>query len=223
MSYFLWHQKAVKKAVVYSDRQLYFHTFIFSLFAFGATYFYLYKLKMPNTLNKAVADTSIVLIGLSMLLTSLCYFWDFVDTKIIYRKYLGVLGFWYGVLHVILSFTALQGVLKPEAWQKGIPWPLFSGVLALGIFTIMALISNRYAAYTLGGVLWRQILRFGYVAVALIWVHVFLLKSARIITWYTGGMKTPPSVSFIVLLFMATVIIMRILLWISLLKKKSHK
>jgi DMSO/TMAO reductase YedYZ heme-binding membrane subunit len=190
------------------------------LIIFVLLFFYTSSLKIPNVLNKTVADTSIILIGLSMLLTSLCYFYDFVDTKIIYRKYLGIVGFLYGIVHIVLSFSAFQSLFKPETWQKGIPWPSFTGALALGIFTIMALISNRYAAYTLGGVIWRRTLRLGYLAVALIWVHVFLLKSSRLLTWYLGGMKTPPSTSLLVLIFMSVVIIMRIILWLSLLRKK---
>ena len=220
MSYSLWHQKVVKKLKVQTDKQHYLRTIIFSLFIFASTYFYINSLKIPNALNKATADTSIVLIGLSMLLTSLCYFWDFVDTKIIYRKYLGIVGYLFGVIHIVLSFSAFQSLFIPETWQKGIPWPVFTGAIALAIFTIMALISNKYAAYTLGGVIWRKILRLGYLAVALVWIHVFLLKSSRLITWYQAGMKTPPSASLLVLIFMAIVILMRILLWSSLLKKK---
>lgn len=223
MSYSLWHQKVVKKVKVQTDKQHYLRTIIFSLFIFALLYYYTNSLKIPNVLNKTVADTSIVLIGLSMLLTSLCYFWDFVDTKIIYRKYLGIVGYLYGIIHIILSFSAFQSLFKPETWQKGTPWPVFTGAIALAIFTIMALISNKYAAYTLGGAIWRKILRLGYIAVALVWVHVFLLKSSRIVTWYMGGMKTPPSTSLLVLIFMALVIIMRILLWSSLLRKKFSK
>jgi DMSO/TMAO reductase YedYZ heme-binding membrane subunit len=221
MSYPLWHKKTVKKVAVYPDIRFYIRTFIFSLFVFAGVYLYITKVGTPNALNKSMADTSIILIGLSMLLTSLCYFWDFVDTKIIYRKYLGVIGFFYGVVHTLLSLSAFLSLFKTETWAKGTPWPVLSGGIALGIFAIMTLISNRYAVYTLGGIMWRRILRVGYIAVALVWVHVYLLKSARIITWYTGGMKTPPSASLIVLIFMTIVVVMRILLWISLLKKQN--
>ncbi|MBI3980980.1 ferric reductase-like transmembrane domain-containing protein [Candidatus Microgenomates bacterium] len=220
MSYSLWHRGVMKKAGIPSDRLLYTKTVIFSLLVFVTAYLYTVWLKIPNPLNKAVADTSIVLIGLSMLLTSLCYFWDFVDTKIIYRKYLGIVGFVYGVVHIVLSFSALERLFLSETWQKGTYWPALTGVVALGIFSLMTLISNKYAAQALGGTTWRKILRVGYVAVGLIWLHVFLLKSARIINWYKEGMVTPPSMSLLVLAFMLMVVLMRVLLWLSLRKEK---
>ncbi len=221
MPYPKWHHSTIKKIKAITEKQLLFRTIIFSLFVFVSSYFYILNLSARNPLNKSVADTSIILIGLSMLLTSLCYFWNFVDTKIIYRKHLGLVGFAYGIFHIILSYSSVLSLLKPETWQKGIYWPLFTGVIATIIFMIMALISNQYSARMLGGIVWRAILRVGYIAVVLIWLHVFLLKSARIITWYIEGMKTPPSTGLITLIFMSIVIILRILLWVSLHQKKS--
>jgi len=219
MTYPKWHSKIVKKVGVISENKLYIRVIVFSLFILALTYFYLTNQDARSPLNKAVADTSIILIGLSMLLTSLCYFWDFVDTKIIYRKHLGLVGFAYAIFHVALSYSGVLSLFKIETWQKGTYWPLFTGAIALGIFSVMALISNKYAGIKLGGVGWRNTLRTGYAAVALIWLHVFLLKSARIVSWYNDGMKTPASTGLIVLVFMAIVIIMRVLLWISLWEK----
>ena len=223
MPYIKWHRNTVKKIGIISEKQLFFRTIFFSLFIFATSYYYLISQSARNPLNKSIADTSIVLIGLSMLLTSLCYFWDFADTKIIYRKYLGLVGFAYGIFHISLSYSAVLSLLKPETWLQGTYWPLFTGVIAFIIFMIMALISNRYASHMLGGIVWRAILRVGYIGVTLIWIHVFLLKSARIITWYVDGMKTSPPTGLIVLVFMSIVIIMRILLWISLQQKKLRQ
>jgi DMSO/TMAO reductase YedYZ heme-binding membrane subunit len=65
-------------------------------------------------------------------------------------------------------------------------------------------------------------LRFGYVALALVMVHVFLLKSARWSTWYEGGMTTPPSLSLVVTIFAAVVILVRLLLWFSLSRRRAR-
>ncbi len=205
-----------------SETQKYIHVLILGLFVFAGIYGYLVWQKMPNLLNKAVADTSIILIGLSFLLSSICYFWNFLDFSIVYRKHLGLLGFAFGVVHTGLSFSALQRLFLFSTWQKGMQWPALAGTLALVIFSIMALISNTYAATKLGGVLWRKVLRTGYVAVILIWIHVYLLKSMRWIQWIQGGFKAPPSTSFIVILFMTIVLGMRLALWWSLLKKKRQ-
>lgn len=219
MQYKTWHTQVVKTIKPLSEKQLYFRTLIFGLLLFGACYAYTSWNKIPNQLNKSVADVAILLIGLSMLLSSLCYFWNFVDTKIVYRKHLGLIGFAFGLTHVALSYSALLNLFKIETWQKGVMWPIFTGAVATIIFTVMALISNQYAARELGGRAWRGILRTGYIAVILVWAHVVLLKSARWITWWHDGMKTPPAMSIVVTVFMTIVIVMRIALWFSLKKQ----
>lgn len=220
MSFSVWHSRVVKKITPPSELQLYVRVFIFGFLIAAAYYWYTTWLKIPNPLNKTFADTSITLIGLSMLLSSVCYFWDFMDTKIIYRKHLGLVGFAFGLAHIFLSFGVFTRLFTSQAWQQGIPYGPITGVLATIIFAIMAIVSNQYAAHVLGGVSWRKILRTGYLAVALVWLHVFFLKWVYVSRWIQGGMKTPPSSSAIVLLLMIVVIVMRGALWFSLLKKR---
>lgn len=204
-----------------SEKSLYLKTTVFSLAIFGLFYAYTSWLAIPGVLNKSVADASIFLMGLSMLLSGICYFWNVFDPLIRYRKHLGLIGFAFGVVHIVLSFSTLQNLLKVETWEKGAMWPAFTGLLATVIFTVMALISNSRMAMLLGGKWWRYLLRTGYVAVILVWLHVVLLKSARWITWYEGGMKTLPSLSLLISIFMVIVIVMRIALWIALKRKNS--
>jgi len=199
-----------------SETALYFRVGIFSLLLFGSCYAYTSFLKIPGTLNKSVADTAIILVGLSMLLSSLCYFWNFFDSVIRYRKHLGLVGFAYAIAHLVLSLSAFQALLKVETWEKGLMWPALTGVIAMVIFAIMAIISNSMMAQLLGGKVWRAILRTGYIAIIFVCVHVVLLKFPRWLTWYTSGMQTLPSLSLIVTLFMLIVLIMRVILWWSL-------
>jgi hypothetical protein len=204
-----------------SELALYLRTFIFSLLVFGAMYAYTSWLKIPNVLNKAVADTAIFVMGLSMLMSSICYFFNFLDRQIIYRKHLGLIGFGYGLAHVLLSFSALQALFKPETWEKNVAMPALTGLIAFGIFAIMASISNRRMAMFLGGKLWRFILRTGYIATIFVGAHVVLLKYGRWITWYQNGMETPPSTSLLITVWIAFVVIMRIVLWLALQRKKT--
>lgn len=197
----------------------YFQVLIFSLTIFGLAYGYTARMGIPNLLNKGAADTAIILIGLSMILSGVCYFWNFFDPMIRYRKYLGLVGWAYGLAHLVLSFSTLQSLFNFENWQRGAIWPALTGVLATIIFTIMAAISNSKMAQLLGGKVWRATLRSGYIATFLILIHVILLKSARWITWYEGGMKTLPSMSLVVTLFIVFVLLMRVALWVSLKRK----
>ena len=104
---------------VESDFQRYVKVSIVSVVIFGLFYGYLHWMAIPNLLNKAVADTSVVLISLSMLFSSICYFWNFADTKIVYRKHLGLVGFAYAVVHLLLSFSALKKLTEAASWQSG--------------------------------------------------------------------------------------------------------
>lgn len=206
-----------------SELHLYIRTLILSAVVFGLFYGYTSWLHIPNVLNKTAADTSIFLMGMSMLMSSLSFFWDKFDSWLRYRKHLGLVGFAFGVSHWLLSWGAFQNLLKTETWQKGVMWPALTGLIALGIFTLMALISNSHAIKLLGGTWWRYLLRTGYLAVIFVWLHVVLLKNSRWLTWYNEGMKTLPSLSLLVTIFMTIVIVMRIVLWVAVRNKKRTR
>lgn len=200
--------------------KLYLKTSIFGLSVFALIYFYITWMQIPGVLNKSVADTAVVLMGLSMLISGLSYFWKSLASFIIYRKYLGLIGFAFATVHLILSWSALSQLLQIELWQQlKIGAPL-SGLLAFIIFTMMWMISNRLSARLLGGNLWRMLLRTGYLALALVFIHIYLLKASRWITWYQEGMTSPPSASLLSAIFIIVVIVMRLVMAKSLRKKK---
>lgn len=203
-----------------SEFKLYLQTSIFAAVIFGLFYFYISWMGIPSVTNKAMADTSIFLMGWSMLLSSVCYFWNVLDKMIVYRKYLGLVGFAFAIAHLVLSWSAFLNLLSAETWQAGKMWAPFTGTLAFLIFTVMALISNTLMAKKLGGRTWKLILRTGYVAVIFVAIHVVVLKSARWITWMQEGFPTPPSLSFMISIFMLIVLVMRVALWIALKMKK---
>lgn len=209
-----------KKPATTSEWMMYIQTIILGGIIAFASHSYISWLKIPNPLNKSIADTSIYLIGLSMALASVCYFWNVFDRFITYRKQLGIVGLGFGLVHIYLSSSALQKLFSPTVWQQGIPWGPFTGALATLIFLVMAFVSPGIVAQKIGGKAWRTILRMGHIAVALIWLHVYFLKFGYIAKWYAGGMKTLPSSSLLVLIFMSLVIVLRLALWIALAKKK---
>lgn len=203
----------VKKSFWAHEGPLYLKTGFLSAVLFAGAFYYTKWMGVPNELNKSVADTAVVLIGLSMLISSLCYFWNAWDWSIVYRKYLGLVGFAYAVAHLLLSWGPFLALTNAATWQQGRMWPALTGLLALIIFAIMAAISNAFSARLLGGRNWRYVLRTGYVALILVWFHVVLLKSARWLNWYQEGMKTFPALSLVVTGFIVLVVAMRLLLW----------
>lgn len=212
----------VKKAKFFLELKFYLQSLVFSLFIFALSYVYISWQSIPSALNKSVADTAAFLVGSSMIMSGMAYFFNFLDRKVIYRKYIGLMGFAFAMVHLMLSFSAFQNLLKVETWQNLTMWPMLAGLLALIIFTLMALVSNQLAIRFLGAKLWRGILRFGYVGIFFVLVHVFLLKSARWLTWLQGGMQGWPSLSLMVGVFAVLVILLRIALWLSLKRRRKN-
>lgn len=218
--------------------QLTFRTAWTSLFVLVFCYWYLWLTEpgtLPVTMNKALADSAMILIGLSFMLSSLCYFWDFVDCKIVYRKYLGLWGFALGVTHGVMSLVFYL-YWKPRGyetnsifvldhhWDLGIflvsnLYAFVSAVVAFFIFLMMTLISNQYAIHELGGVWWRRLLRVGYFAYVLAALH-FLIKN--IPEWQAlarVGESVLPPLNFLIFLLVIGVVSLRTALWWSLRKK----
>jgi DMSO/TMAO reductase YedYZ heme-binding membrane subunit len=238
MSFVARFEEIMQKREVTLLWKLSLHTAWISVLVFIFAYWYL-SLTEPEssivTTNKALADTAMILIGLSFALSGLCYFWNFVDTKIIYRKYLGLSGFAFGLAHGVMS-AIFYFVWKPRGYENnpifivGHQWDFgaflvpnqyafFSAVIAISIFTMMAVISNQYAVHELGGIWWRRLLRVGYLAYIFATIH-FAIKN---IPEWRLMMKTPefelPPLNFWVFLLVCGVIGLRLALWHSLRKK----
>jgi DMSO/TMAO reductase YedYZ heme-binding membrane subunit len=208
-------------------------------FSFGGLVFlfvcYYYFFQGDNfslqLINKATASTAIILMGLSFALSGLGYYWDFADRKLPYRKYLGLVGYffvlWHGLnslYYYFLANTGLEKFILHKDWiffnftiNNRIPFIL--GAASLVIFTLMALISNNYATKKLGGVRWRKLLRVGYIALLFAFVH-FTVKNLEIwINWFKDGANTLPQMSSLLALYIVFILLLRIALQISLARK----
>jgi hypothetical protein len=151
------------------------------------------SLSILSSWSKAVAGTSAVLLGMSLSLSSFGYYFDFLDKHILYRKYLGLTGFWLALLYsVILLFV------NPARYFYGFFDNLGTadfvlGLSAMAIFTLMALVSNNRAMQWIGPALWRQILGLGYVAYALLVIRALFIEGDQWIKWWEVGSGLPPA------------------------------
>lgn len=126
---------------------------------------------------KVMAGTANFLFAMSLSLSSFGYFFNFLDSKVVYRKYFGLLGYF-----AALTYTLLLPVLRPERYFFGLSeyfWTsdVLLGLSAMAIFTGMALISNDRAMLAIGPVRWRSLLRLGYVAFFLLVVRAVMNES----------------------------------------------
>jgi DMSO/TMAO reductase YedYZ heme-binding membrane subunit len=180
--------------------------------------------------------------SLSFALSGLTYFWDFVDTKIVYRKHLGVVGLAYGFVHggislgfYLYDYFVRDVLLLGSDFNVGTVWIYFglpvsnwvafiSAIIAIVYFMLMASISNRYGPLVLGGQLWRKVLRFGYFAMFLIFIHESIKNYTSWGSWYTnifvGGTLIPP-LSLISGVILIAIFILRGSLELSV--RTSHK
>jgi DMSO/TMAO reductase YedYZ heme-binding membrane subunit len=216
------HAEIAKKTKPKTGKQLWFRTFVFSVFVFTFGSLYLFSRRGNFDLyiaNKVFATTALVLIGLSMALSGLCFFWDFVDTKIIYRKHLGLVGLLYAILHVIVTTTLLPHKFAFPEWIYIHKPSFIFGTIALAIFLIMAIMSRRHIINQLGGKTWRALLSYGgYTAFILVMAHFALLKYNGWIGWFRTREPFLPPLSLLEIIFATAVIILRIALW-----KKTRK
>lgn len=199
---------------------LWLNTLIFSFIVLVTFSFYLFIRRGGFeifSLNQAFAATGMILIGLSFALSALCHFWDIFDSKIIYRKHLGLLGFAFVLAHIfIILFPLSTNFPFPSYFLTSDQiTPFISAVLALLIFMMMAAISNRFAIDELGGAHWRMLLRTGYIAYFLALVHIGFSTYNFWLRWFSTFTPYLPPLSLLVFVFGVLVLILRIALWFS--------
>lgn len=166
-------------------------------------------------LVQGLGGTAGVLIGSSFALSSFCYYFDFLDTKIIYRKYLGLLGFYFATATCIFLFLSRPDIYIYN-FRTFMQTPSFLfGFPAMVILAFMALISNNYAMRLLGPQNWRRALRLGYIAYILLIVKAYFLEKYVWGAWWetVDGLPPPELVltvfAICVLLFRASVFIIK--------------
>ena len=159
-------------------------------------------------LNKAVGQTAVIFIGLSFLLGPLCKVFHFLSHHIQYRKYFGLFGFGFVVLHVVFSLLQWSDRFNLQ-WYLDHLVGIIAAIIATLIFTVLALTSRASIMRSLGGPRWKMIQRTGYVAVALVLIHIYAASGSRWQQWFAGEVDMPTS--FLIFVFGIVVIVARLI------------
>lgn len=170
-------------------------------------------------ISNVVAATAGILIGLSLGLSGLCYFFNVFDRFIIFRKYLGLTGYF---LALFYSFLLLS--LNPEHyffgfWNNLLSPDFILGLGAMTILTMMALISTRAAIVALGRY-WRPLMRLGYLAYFLLVLRAIVLEYGIWLDWLNSLDSLPPP-RLLLSLFAVGVITLRIALQLAKIGQKN--
>jgi len=172
--------------------------------------------------SKVVAGTSAMVLGISLSLGSMGYYFDFLDKQVLYRKYLGLVGFW-----LALFYSVMLLFVNPNRYFFGFFDNLGSadfvfGLAAMAIFTMMALISNVPMMKWLGPERWRSLLSLGYVAYALLVIRaIFIEGEAWMLWWQTPDSGLAPA-RLVISVFAVAVLLLRLSVPISKLMHSKH-
>jgi DMSO/TMAO reductase YedYZ heme-binding membrane subunit len=145
---------------------------IFSFYYINTAYEYVSPIEF---VLKGFTNTGYMLIGCSLLLGPLAKFYNIFDPFLHYRKQLGIVGFYYILLHGIVG-TALY--IFPTPW---VLWEKFTaivlGLIGLYLLFICTAISEIWVIQKLGPKIWRRCIRYlSYTAFILGTIHIFLAK-----------------------------------------------
>lgn len=195
------------------ERKLWRH--VFWLTTWLLLFFALYNLVVfdgfsVRWFSQTLIGTSGMLFCLSLGLSSLNFYFPLhFGSKVIYRRYLGLMGFYVSLVDLGLLLT-----LEHQYYVFGFAENLFTPDLLLGgtamaIFTLMALISNDEAIAVLGPKHWRNLLRLGYLALLLLVARAFVIEGTGWNLWLLDPQGLPP-VRLVISLIALTVLFARL-------------
>jgi len=137
-----------------------------------------------DLLNKVVAYSAVYLIGIAILLGPLTRLIPSLNSLIADRKPLGLIGFGFVVLHVIvLVFHLLEE--SQTVTTADMVSIVFAG-LAFMILTLMALTSTPKWMSRLRFENWKSLHRMGYLALVFILIHILLTGMGKSLTETAG-------------------------------------
>lgn len=162
-------------------------------------------------LNKLLALDAMIMIGLSFAFSGLGYFFDLLDKYVSYRKYIGLVGFYLVVVHMIFSLVVLSDTFPLKLYYLN---PKFINYFIMGlasflVLLMMAGISNSRAVQELGGKNWRRLLRLGYLAYIFALVH-YIGKNLALWEYWLVNLDGPPPLNLLITIFALFVLWLRI-------------
>lgn len=159
---------------------------VFWLLEFVAQYHWLQKGDLANSLVVSFAFAGATLIGLALFSSAIFKWYPRTAQYWRFRRYLGVSGFIFALLHSQTALYFVFGYSLVDAYPTFNPFenPVVFGTFALFILLIMASISTDWAVTAIGPRRWKFIHRFIYVAYPSAVFHFLIIDPE--------GIKTPP-------------------------------
>jgi len=176
-----------------------------------------YGVEGLSTLNKSLATSTLLLLGIVLLLGPLSRLFAVFDHFLKYRKELGIMTFFTGVTHVYLSMFPLAR-RGPWGFYASQPLSAYAGLAGLIIMFILLLLSGAVVERSIGTRVWWKLqywgARLAFIAIAL---HFVVLKYQSMVQWFidrgAGGMQGMlwlPPISLLAAVFTFFVLVVRL-------------
>lgn len=146
--------------------------------------------------SQITADVGIILVCFSFLLSGISFFWDFLDKQLILRKYLGIIGFYFVLIHffIALNFALGNPTIALSSAPKVISF--FCATVSFAIFLQMLVISPINVTKAMGPKAVRILFRLGYLGLALGTIHYILREVPTWFDWLLDFEFVLPPFSF---------------------------
>ncbi len=128
--------------------------------------------------SKAFAVSAVILLSVSLAIGPLSRLVPAIRPLVAHRKYWGVVGFGFGLLHAALAFSdplifsAELALSRPNVRL---------GLMALIVFALLAVTSNAWAMRKLGGKNWKRLQQLGYLGLVLVGLDLLVLADGTFI------------------------------------------
>ncbi len=143
--------------------------------------------------NKAFGSTSLIVIGIVLLIGPLSRLYQRFDTWVSYRKELGIVGFALALVHTIISLFllpdkfAFASFFKFTSINRGLV-PFLFGIGSIIIFFILTIMSFDAVIRRMDKAVWWRRQYWGVRAAALLlYLHIVVMKYPGWISWFTKG------------------------------------
>jgi DMSO/TMAO reductase YedYZ heme-binding membrane subunit len=160
-------------------------------------------------INKAFAGAAILSVSTSYFISSMSKFDNiFAKSKLSYKRFFGLSGFYFMMLHIFFGFRIIRPDLLPQFFSGGVELSakgkliILLGILGFTIFLFPAISSMSEVMKKLSGNRWLLFQRLGYLAFTVIMIHASLIGYENWISpndW--PGMMPPITLICVIIIF----------------------
>lgn len=138
--------------------------------------------------NKAFAGDAAILLLVIFVLGPFSRFFNIFDKYLQSRKEIGITAFFLALAHSVISLFFLPGKFSLARYFSGLNWPFIFGLLGILVLIFLFLLSFKRLETWLGDVRWWKLQNWGLrLTVALVVLHVFVMKFPGWLKWYQVG------------------------------------